>query len=337
MPGGIALASFENELEYGTWISFPLASARKSNTGFSNPRHLTMFFKIEHSTAYRYRQAVEFTPHLLRLIPRVSPGLHLVRSALTVSPQASVRWMLDAEENIIGTATFAAKGDRLVISSIVVVEQQLTNPFDFLLDERAMHLPISYTAREVALLSPYLGVQEARNGRLQEWLRPFISDAADGVSAGRAATLTFLISLNRSVATMFRYTQRLEYGVQSPADTISRGEGTCRDFALLVMEAARSLGIAARYVSGYLCTSAGTGVAESHTHGWCELYLPGAGWRGFDPTNGILAGAHHIPVATAVMAGEIPPVEGGYLGAAGECIRHEVSISATELQPWEKP
>ena len=103
------------------------------------------------------------------------------------------------------------------------------------------------------------------------------------------------------------------------------------------MEAARSLGIAARYVSGYLCASAGSAAVESHTHGWCELYLPGAGWLGFDPTNGILTGAHHVPVATATMAGEIPPVEGAYLGAAGECLRHDVSITATELHPWENP
>jgi transglutaminase-like putative cysteine protease len=162
-------------------------------------------------------------------------------------------------------------------------------------------------------------------------LRPFLN----GVSA-KPSTLDFLTSLNRAIPALFRYAERHEEGVRTAEETITMREGTCRDFAHLLMEAGRQKGIAARYVSGYLCSSPGAG-GESHTHGWCELYLPGAGWRGFDPTNGILAGPHHVAVATSATAGEIPPVEGSYCGKPGLCVAHEVSVSARELLPGEVP
>jgi len=258
-----------------------------------------------------------------------------VSSSVTVSPQATVRWRLDAEENIIGTAIITGKSDQLIIESSMVLEQRFTNPFDFVLAERSLQLPVTYSGKEIALLAPYLGIAERRLFSLKEWLDPFIGNTKEA-STGSPTTLGLLLDINRTIAQQFQYSERHEYGVQSPSETLRSGEGTCRDFACLLMEAARSLGIAARYVSGYLCAAAGA-ASESHTHGWCELYLPGAGWLGFDPTNGILTDAHHVPVATDVTAGEIPPVEGAYLGAAGECVRHAVSISASELHPWETP
>ena len=293
-----------------------------------------MFLRIEHSTSYQYSKPVEFTPHTLRLMPKGSPGLHLLKSCITVSPQATVRWRLDAEENIIGTATITGKSDQLLIESFIILEQRFTNPFDFVLDERSLQLPVTYTTREISTLASYLGVAGSPLFLLLEWLEPFIKNTQEA-SVGSPATLGLLLDINRAISTQFRYNQRHEYGVQSPSETLRTGGGTCRDFACLLMEAARSLGIAARYVTGYLCASAGSAAVESHTHGWCELYLPGAGWLGFDPTNGILTDAHHVPVATAVTPGEIAPVEGAYLGAAGECLRHDVSITAAEIQPWE--
>ena len=294
-----------------------------------------MLLRIEHSTSYRYSKPVEFTPHTLRLMPKGSPGLHLVKSSVTVSPQATIRWRLNAEENIIGTATITGKSDQLLIESSMVLEQRFTNPFDFVLEQRSLQLPMTYTAGEIGLLAPYLGVNETRLFILREWLDPFIGNTKED-SLGFPTTLGLLLDINRTIARQFRYTQRHEHGVHPPSETLRSGEGTCRDFACLLMESARSLGIAARYVSGYLCAAVGA-ASESHTHGWCELYLPGAGWLGFDPTNGILTDAHHVPVATAVTAGEIPPVEGTYLGAAGECLSHEVNITATELLPGETP
>ena len=232
----------------------------------------------------------------------------------------------------MGKATFPDMTDRLLITSDLLLEQKITNPFDFLLDERALHLPISYSEREITHLAPYLmQADESSSAELKDWLRPFLN----GVSAV-PSTLGALTSLCRAIPSLFRYTVRHEEGIRTCEQTIRLGEGTCRDFAHLFIEAARSLGIAARYVSGYLCSSPdGTG-GDAHTHGWCELYLPGAGWRGFDPTNGILAGGHHVAVAISLAAGEIPPVEGSYCGEAGLCLAHEVSISARELLPGEE-
>jgi len=155
-----------------------------------------------------------------------------------------------------------------------------------------------------------------------------------GVSA-KDSTLDFLTAFTRAIPALFRYSLRHEPGVQTAEETITRREGTCRDFAHLFIESVRSAGLAARYVSGYLCSSPGS-AGENHTHGWCEVYLPGAGWRGFDPTNGILAGAHHVAVATSLTAGDIPPVEGSYCGEDGLLDAHEVTISARELLPGEE-
>jgi len=291
-----------------------------------------MFLRINHTTEYRYRQPVELTPHWLRLVPRSSPGLLVLRSDVNLSSNGGVRWNLDAEGAILGKATFLDMTDRLLITSDLLLEQKITNPFDFLLDERALHLPISYSEREITHLAPYLvQADESSSAELKDWLRPFLNSVSAVPS-----TLGTLTSLCRAIPSLFRYTVRHEEGIRTCEQTIRLGEGTCRDFAHLFIEAARSLGIAARYVSGYLCSSPDGRGGDAHTHGWCELYLPGAGWRGFDPTNGILAGGHHVAVAISLAAGEIPPVEGSYCGEAGLCLAHEVSISARELLPGEE-
>lgn len=291
-----------------------------------------MLLRIDHATEYRYREPVEFTPHLLRFLPRTTPGLRILRADVQVFPEASVRWNLDADGNVLGKISLPGKSRNLRILSTMVLEQSLCNPFDFLLEERALHLPVRYNGRERVLLSPFL-----EPGDMESWteiaglIRPFLN----GVCA-KPSTLDFLTSFNRAIPALFRYQERHEEGVRSAEETITKGEGTCRDFAHLLIEAARQTGMAARYVSGYLCFSPGA-VGESHTHGWCEVYLPGAGWRGFDPTNGILAGPHHVAVATSAVAGEIPPVEGSYCGIPGLCVAHDVTVSARELLPGEAP
>jgi transglutaminase-like putative cysteine protease len=291
-----------------------------------------MLLRIDHVTEYRFREPVELTPHRLRLLPRSAPGLQLIRSEQTITPEVPMRWNLDAEGNLVGDVLFPTKADRLLISSHLLLEQKLTNPFDFLLDGRAMHLPIAYNIREAALLAPFIETHDtASSEEVAALIRPFLN----GVSA-KPNTLDFLTALNRAIPALFRYSERHEEGVQSAEETIAKREGTCRDFAHLFMESVRSVGIASRYVSGYLCSSPGHR-EENHTHGWCEVYLPGAGWRGFDPTSGILAGPHHVVVASSAAAGDSPPVEGSYCGEPGLCIAHEVKISAHELLPGEEP
>jgi len=290
-----------------------------------------MLLKIDHVTEYRYAKPVELTPHLLRLLPRATPGLRVLRSEQILTPGSPVRWNLDAEGNLIGRATFPEKTDQLVIRSSILLHQGLGNPFDFLMEGRALHLPVGYDERERALLATYLMPRDQASLReISGLTAPFLN----GVSA-KHSTLDFLTAFNRAIPALFRYSERHEEGVRSAEETIALSEGTCRDFAHLFIEAARSSGLAARYVSGYLCFSPGH-IGQNHTHGWCEVYLPGAGWRGFDPTNGVLAGPHHIVVASSVQAGDIPPVEGSYCGESGLSISHDVSISARELLPCEE-
>lgn len=294
-----------------------------------------MFLQVDHTTHYRYTVPVGLTPHLLRLIPRTTPGLQLLRSDLTISPHASVKWNLDELGNIVGKAHFPEDSDELVIKSSLIMKQKLTNPFDFLLEDRALYLPIRYNERESNLLAPFLSAQDSNAAAdLASWLTPF-RERTTKVSG--TSTLEMLLALNESIRTLFRYTPRHTDGIWSLQDIIKQGEGTCRDFAHLMIEAARFLGVAARYVSGYLCSSPSGEQGDSFTHGWCEVYLPGAGWRGLDPTNGILADAHHIGVAVSRNAGEIPPVEGSYCGAPDLCIAHDGIISARELLPGEEP
>lgn len=294
-----------------------------------------MFLRIDHTTHYRYAAPVGLTPHLLRLLPRTTPGLHLLKSELTISPQASVKWNLDLLGNIVGKATFLGTADELLIKSSLLLEQDITNPFDFLLEDRALNLPIQYDERERSLLAAFLYPQDPSSASiLGYWVKPFL-DRNLGVF-NTSSTLGTLTAINGAIRSLFRYTPRHLDGVWSVSEILTRGEGTCRDFAHLMIEAARFLGIAARYVSGYLCSSPGGMEGEPYTHGWCEVYLPGAGWRGLDPTNGIFADAHHIAVASSVVAGDIPPVEGTYCGAPNLCLVHGGQILARELLPGEE-
>ncbi len=294
-----------------------------------------MFLRIDHTTHYRYAEPVGFTPHLLRLLPRTTPGLHLLKSELTISPDASVKWNLDLLGNIVGKVTFPGTADELLIKSSILIEQHLTNPFDFLLEDRAMNIPIQYDERERTLLAAFLHpLDPTAASILGYWLKPYL--VRNSGPATSPSTLGTLLSINSAIRTLFRYSLRHEQGVWSVSEIVTRGEGTCRDFAHLMIESMRFLGIAARYVSGYLCSSPGGLEGESYTHAWCEIYLPGAGWRGLDPTNGILADAHHIAVAASVAAGDIPPVEGSYCGKPDLCLLHDGQISARELLPGEE-
>lgn len=291
-----------------------------------------MLLRIDHITEYRYRRPVGLTPHRLRLHPRGVPGLRIVRSELRIDPgEHALRWSLDAEGNVIGSVTFPGECDRLRVESTLLLEQRISNPFDFLLETRALRLPVSYDHREQQFLTPFLQSSDPGSAReVSLLLEPFLR----GVSA-RDLTLDFLTAFNRAIPALFRYSLRHEPGVQTAEETITRREGTCRDFAHLFIESVRTAGLAGRYVSGYLCSSPGS-TREDHTHGWCEVYLPGAGWRGFDPTNGILAGPHHVAVATSLTAGDIPPVDGSYCGENDLLEAHEVTICARELLPGEE-
>lgn len=268
--------------------------------------------RIVHRTTYHYHQPVRLGPHRLSLRPRESRDLRLTSFQLAVTPTATVTWAQDVFGNAIATASFPAPTADLVISSAAhVVSDALPWPV-FDIAASAMFFPFRYTDAEWTDLGALTVPQYPDgSGRLRVWAREFVrSDPSD--------TLALLKDLNAGVSTWIRYQSRDDEGTQSPVETLDRGWGSCRDLAVLFVEAARSLGFGARIVSGYLCNldqgrvgSTGSG----STHAWADVFVPGAGWISFDPTNRSVGGFNLIPVAVARTIEQVMPVTGGFFGS----------------------
>jgi transglutaminase-like putative cysteine protease len=289
-----------------------------------------MLLSIEHSTTYRYRKPVWFGPHRLLLRAIEGHDVQIRKSGLSVQPTARLRWLRDVYDNSVAVATFADPTSELLVNSTLIVEQFNTNPFDFVLEPQALELPFVYREEEQADVLPFL--QRSHPGdepALRHWVRPFLS------AQGRGKTVDFFLALCRAVPLFFQYVRREEPGVQTPGMTLSQRAGSCRDFALLFMEAARMLGVGARYVSGYLCRPDAEGnlaAASDATHAWAELYLPGAGWKGFDPTCGILSADYHVRVATSRTPEQAVPIMGSFVGDSTDYQEMQVKVDARELR-----
>jgi transglutaminase-like putative cysteine protease len=268
--------------------------------------------RIHHRTIYRFRRAVRFGPHRLMLRPRESRDLRLISSNVTVTPAAVVTWAQDVYGNAVATATFQATADNLMIDSVADIELDAAAWPVFDIAASAISYPFRYSADEWTDLGA-LAIPQYPDaaGRLRSWARAFVrSNPTD--------TLALLKDLSTGVSASISYQVREQEGTQSPTQTLERGWGSCRDFAVLFIEAARSLGFGARIVSGYLYdpeqNSAGAGGAGS-THAWAEIYVPGAGWITFDPTNRSVGGLNLIPVAVARDIRQATPVAGSFVGA----------------------
>lgn len=289
---------------------------------------------IGHVTEYLFSGPVTLLPHRLLLRPRESHGVRIESSLLEIFPAHTVQWKRDVLDNSMALVHFHEASDRLRITSNVVIQHYEDNPFDFLLDDYAVFHPFEYgqagqEAREVreelTALAPFRqAVYPADQAGVQGWL--------EGLALNRPLeTLTKLNRLNREIAGRFYYRMREEPGVQSPALTLALNSGSCRDFAALFMEACRCLGLASRFVSGYLHAPASEANSGT-THAWAEVYLPGAGWKGFDPTSGEVVGNHHIATAVALHPEAIPPVAGSFIGAAGVTPRLLVGVRVNSLE-----
>jgi transglutaminase-like putative cysteine protease len=287
-----------------------------------------VLLNIEHTNIYRYGRPVELTTHRLMLRPLEGHQIQIRSEHLEIQPAHQLRWKHDVFDNSIALVDFTEKARELTISSRYVVEQFNLNPFDFILESYTNELPFDYQSDEARDLAPFLKTSPRNMPAIQEWLRPFLD------AKGRAPTLEFLIALNQSVPTHFTYARREEPGVQAPVETLGSRSGSCRDFALLFMEAARQMGLAARYVSGYVCTAPDgkLEIASNATHAWAEVYLPGGGWKGFDPTCGILAAGMHVRVAVARDPSQATPIHGSYLGDAAAYRGLDVTVKAHALQ-----
>jgi transglutaminase-like putative cysteine protease len=266
-----------------------------------------MRFRVRHKTVYRYQEPVFLAPHTFRLRPRVDGAQFLVDYRLGVSPAPAGRTeYLDQDGNVVTDAWFVNRVAQLEVESAFEVDTQRENPFDFLLRADAMRLPFHYTPELHAALTTY------RTGETE----PAVRELAEAVASRTGwSTVSFLTELSRELHSRTRQIIRPDGLPLAPSITLSSAEGSCRDLAVLYVAACRALGIAARFVSGYEKEAASH--ERSDMHAWAEVYLPGGGWRGFDPARGIAVTYGHIAVAAAAQAELAAPVTGAYGGTVG--------------------
>src|SRR5918994_3804051 len=268
-------------------------TARSSGT--TMPQRL----KIRHSTVYRYRRPVTFGEHRAMFRPRDSHDLGGLDARLVLSPPGDVRWIHDVFSNSIALITFEQAAEELRFDSVIEIEHYGLSYPEMMLREYAAGYPFRYDNDQVPDLLPTLQCHYPDpDGAIGAWARQFL-DQAESTN-----TEELLIRITRAIKEQFVYQERAIHGTQAPTETLSLGSGTCRDFALFMIEAVRSLGLAARFVTGYLydpaLDGAGPGLSGAgSTHAWVEVYLPGAGWVELDPTNGLVGGPNLIPVGVA--------------------------------------
>ena len=282
--------------------------------------------QIHHKTTYRYRQPVRLDPHRLILRPRESRDLRLISHDVAVTPEAELNWAHDVFGNSVAMATFRTSADTLVIDSVADLHLNAEAWPVFDVAASAIHYPFQYSDDEWTDLGALTTQQYADpNGRLHDWALTFV--------AGHPTdTLALLKDLSAGITGWINYQSREVEGTQSPIETLDRGWGSCRDFAVLFIEAARSLGFGGRIVSGYLYNpdhshlgSAGPG----STHAWAEIYVPGAGWITFDPTNRNVGGANLIPVAVGRNIQQVMPVSGSFVGPGNALLEMSVDVQVT--------
>ena len=278
-------------------------------------------YKILHRTYYNFPADVRLEPHALRLRPREDYALRIESSNLKITPTATVRWHRDVEDNSVAIATFGSPTTQLLIESELVIQQYNEAPLDFLVADYATDYPFAYTPEDRVVLAPYMVVAEnGTTGPLTDWIGELWQPGE------RLQTYALLRRLTLHIHQSLSYRIREEPGVQSATETLACGAGSCRDFAYLFIEAARSFGLASRFVSGYL-QAPPTTVDYGATHAWAEVYLPGMGWKGFDPTVGDIVGTDHIAVAVARLPESVPPIAGAYVGPPGATLDVGVWVS----------
>jgi transglutaminase-like putative cysteine protease len=279
--------------------------------------------RITHVTEYHYHEPVAFGPHRAMLRPREGHDLHIAGSRLEIEPRADVRWVRDIYGNSIAIISFREKGGRLRVFNEVDVDLFEELPIDCVVDPAAVSYPFQYDATEQVEIVPYRLPSYPHDGAaVLDWLRDIYVPGQD------IRTADLLETLNTRIFERFQYAHREEAGVQLPCRTLALGSGSCRDYAVFMMEAARHWGFAARFVTGYIQMAEGQ---HGATHAWTEVYIPGAGWRGFDPTNNKLAGAEHVSVGVAREHEKAAPLSGSWHGPSGAFERMHVSVQVVAV------
>ena len=273
---------------------------------------MSIHASLHHVTEYDYDRLVKLGPQVVRLRPAPHCRSHILSYSLKIEPEAHfVNWQQDPYANYQARLVFPETTKKFKVTVDLVTEMAVYNPFDFFLEPDAENYPFNYNSELKKELRPYLG--RMRNGTLNKYFKT--------IDRSEMRTIDFLVKLNQQVQQDIRYLIRMEPGVQTPDETLDLLSGSCRDSAWLMVNLLRLCGLAARFVSGYLIQlkpdvkaldgPSGTEVDFTDLHAWCEVYLPGAGWIGLDPTSGLFAGEGHIPVACTPEPSGAAPIEGG--------------------------
>lgn len=276
-------------------------------------------YSVRHVTVYRYKRPVRFGEHRVLFRPRDSYDQRLIEATLEVDPCArDMRWIHDVFGNCVAIVRPKGRAEELRFETNIRVEHTPQTTPEFRIDDAALTYPFDYPPDELAELRSAIGRQFGDdNGEVARWAQQFVTPGAPSDTGKMLMTLCYAIHES------FSYARRTAPGTQPPVITLLTRKGTCRDFALLMMEAVRALGLAARFVSGYLYDERLADCIEpvvggGATHAWCAVYLPGAGWVEFDPTNGLVAGRNLVRVCSARTPEQAVPVTGAFIGRADD-------------------
>jgi uncharacterized protein (DUF2126 family)/transglutaminase-like putative cysteine protease len=287
---------------------------------------------VHHESRYRYEHPVSLGPQTIRLRPAPHCRTPIASYSLEIKPTDSMcSWQFDPLANHVARVVFSNKTSEFSVTVDLVADMIPVNPFAFLLEAEAETVPFTYKSEVARNLEPFLSVEPAGL-----YLREFVDSVG-----GPQPTVAFLLGLNERIRNQVAYTTRLEHGVQSSEQTLSMGTGSCRDLSWLLIQVCRQLGIAARFVSGYLIQLAedeplaeggGRKTDSADLHAWAEVYLPGAGWIGMDPTSGLFTTEGHIPLACSSKPGDAAPI-GGTVEPAGVEFTYEVTVRRLDEAP----
>ena len=295
---------------------------------------MSIHVALNHVTSYRYDRRINLGAQIVRLRPAPHCRTRILSYSLRILPQQHfINWQQDAQSNYLARLVFPEKTDCFRVEVDLVAEMAVLNPFDFFLAPHAEKFPFKYDATEQRELVSYLVKSPAT---------PLVASYLSNIPRDERRTIDFIVEINRKLASDIKYLIRLEPGVQAPEETLQKSSGSCRDSAALLVQLFRHLGMAARFVSGYLIQLTAdvksldgpSGPEKDFTdlHAWCEVYLPGAGWIGLDPTSGLLAGEGHIPLACSPEPASAAPIT----GATDKCevsFEHHMQVQRI----WEAP
>ena len=271
-------------------------------------------YKIIHRTYYNYSSSVTLGAHSLLLRPRESYEVRIESFALKSTPDSKIFWHRDVEDNSVAVATFDIPTQQLFIESEVIIQHYNESPLNFIVSDYAINYPFKYLANDNFILSSYMILpNEETRTLLNNWICNVYKYNET------IQTYTLLQKLTTYIFKNFTYKVREEAGVQSVKQTLAFASGSCRDFAFLFMEAVKCLGLATRFISGYLYAPLMSHEVGS-THAWAEVYIPGGGWIGFDPTTGNIVGTDHIAVAVSRLPDNVPPIAGSFVGVSGSTL-----------------